>query len=113
MTKPYNVQQFITAIDGSGGIVSTIAARVGCAWETAKKFIHSHPTVYQAYLDECERINDMAQSVLLKSIKEGNTQDAKWWLAKKRKTEFGDAVDITSGGAPITVVSVGFDVERL
>jgi hypothetical protein len=33
----YNAQQFIKAIKNSGGIITTIAARVGCDWDTAKK----------------------------------------------------------------------------
>jgi hypothetical protein len=32
------------------------------------------------------------------SIKDGNTQDAKWWLARKRRGEFGDNLDVTSDG---------------
>jgi hypothetical protein len=101
----YTAEQFVKAIKGSGGIISTIAERVGCDWHTAKKWIETYPTVAQAYEDECQRINDMAVSVLMKSIKDGNTQDAKWWLARKRKTEFGEALDITSGGKPIVLVN--------
>jgi hypothetical protein len=59
--------------------------------------------VHQAYEDECEEVNDMVVSVILKSIKEGNTQDAKWWASRKRKAEFGDAIDVTSGGKPLYV----------
>ena len=92
--QTFTTGQFIQAIDGSGGIISTIAAKVGCSWATAQKWIKEYPTVVQAYEDECQRINDMAQSVLMKSIKDGNTQDAKWWLSKKRKVEFGDALDV-------------------
>jgi hypothetical protein len=103
--RTYTAQQFIEAIKGSGGIITTIAASVGCTWNTAQKWIKEYPTVAQAYEDECQRINDMAVSVLMKSIKEGNTQDAKWWLARKRKGEFGEALDITSGGKPIVLVN--------
>lgn len=99
----YKAQQFIDAIPGSGGIIATIAKRVGCTWHTAKKYIDEYTTIQQAYEDECEEVNDMVVSVILKSIKEGNTQDAKWWAARKRKQEFGDAVDVTSGGKPLTI----------
>lgn len=94
----YTTIQFIEAIKGSGGIITTIAANVGCTWNTAQKWIKEYPTVQAAYQDECERINDMAQSILMKSIKDGNTQDAKWWLSRKRKQEFGESVDVTSAG---------------
>lgn len=101
----YTAKQFINAIPGSGGIIATIAKRVGCDWHTAKKYITQYATVKQAYEDECEEINDMVVSVILKSIKEGNTQDAKWWASRKRKAEFGDSIDVTSGGQPIYRVS--------
>lgn len=100
----YTTNQFIEAIKGSGGIVTTIAKRVGCAWFTARKFIDTHPTVLQAYNDEKEAITDMAVGTLMKSIKEGNTQDAKWWLARKRREEFGENLDLTSGGEPIRII---------
>ncbi len=100
----YTTTQFISAITGSGGIITTIAERVGCTWNTAQRWIKEYPTVAQAYQDECERINDMAQSILMKSIKDGNTQDAKWWLSRKRKQEFGDAVEVNGGGEVILKV---------
>jgi hypothetical protein len=109
----YNAQMFIDAIPGSGGIIATIARKVGCTWHTAQKYINEYATVQAAYQDECETVNDLAESTLLKSIRDGDVASAKWWLTKKRKPTFGDAVDITSGGEPITVHSVGIDVDRL
>lgn len=86
----YKASDFIEQIPGSGGIITTIAERVGCSWNTAKKYITEYATVQQAYQDECERVTDMAVQTVLKSIRDGNTQDAKWWLARKRHREFGD-----------------------
>ena len=101
----YTAKQFIDAIPGTGGIVVTIAERVGCNWHTAKKYIDNYPTIQQAYQDECERISDLATSTVLKAIRDGDVSTAKWWLTKKRKGEFGDALDITSGGQPIVRVN--------
>lgn len=98
---PMTTEQFLSAIPGSGGIITTIAHRVGCAWMTARRYIDSHPTVLKAYKDECEAVVDMAEGTLLKSIKEGNTQDAKWYLARMRREKYGDNLDITTKGAPI------------
>jgi hypothetical protein len=97
----FTAKQFIAAIPGSGGIVSTIAKRVGCDWDTAKKYLTEYPTVNQAWENEKERIDDMAESTLIKSIQEGNTQDAKWWLARVRREKFGDNVDVTTAGESI------------
>ena len=109
----YKAQVFIDAIPGSGGIIATIAERVGCAWNTAKKYIEEYPTVQQAYKDECEVINDKAESTLITAIEGGDVSSAKWWLTKKRKQTFGEALDITSDGEPILVRSVGIDVDRI
>jgi len=79
----YTAAQFIEQIPGSGGIISTIAARVGCAWHTAKKYITNMPTVKQAYQDECAKVVDLAESVIIGSIKDKDVQTAKWFLAMK------------------------------
>lgn len=109
MGKPlYTARQFINAMPGSGGIYATIAKRVGCDYATVKKYIANYPTVAQAYEAECETVTDMAVSVVIKSIQDGNTQDAKWWLARKRRSEFSERVELTGAeGASL------FDLDRL
>ena len=99
----FTAKQFIDAIPGSGGVIATIAKRVGCQWITAKHYVENYPTIKQAYENEKNAIDDMAESVVLKSIKDGDVATAKWWLVKKRKSEFGEAVDFTSGGEPVTL----------
>lgn len=81
----YSASDFIKAIPGSGGIISTIAKRVGCEWMTVKRALDSMPTVKEAYDSESETVLDMAESVLLKNIKEGDSADAKWYLSRKGK----------------------------
>ena len=92
----YSAAQFVKAIEGSGGIVSTIASRVGCTWMTAKKYIDSYPTIRTAYDEEIERIIDLAEGVLIKNIQNAakeaqvgrdvDTADAKWFLSRKAKS---------------------------
>ena len=103
----YTAAQFIKAIDKSGGIVSTIAARISCDWHTAKKYIDTMPTVKQAYDDECEKVLDRAESVLIQSINEGDSADSKWYLTKKGKHRgyVDHRAEITGAdGAPLIVV---------
>jgi len=84
MGSKYTAQQFINAIDGSGGIITTIAERVGCEWNTAKRWIEGHSTVKRAYDDECERLVDVAESVIHSSIcDERDVHTAKWYLKMK------------------------------
>lgn len=83
----YTAAQFIAAIQGSGGIVTTIAGRVHCAWHTAKRYCDRKstpfPTVADAYEDECQKITDMAESVVIKDIRDGVVETAKWYLTMK------------------------------
>ena len=98
-----SAQVFINAIPGTGGIISAIARKVGCDWHTAKKYIETYPTVKQVYEDECEKVDDLAENTVLQAIKGGDVPTAKWWLGKKRRGQFGDNVDITSGGEKVTL----------
>lgn len=87
------------AIPKSAGIMSTIAARLGCEWHTAKKYIEADPELSQMLADEVEGVLDMAESVVFKSAQAGNTQDAKWLLSKKGKARgWGDSVDLKHSG---------------
>lgn len=79
----FTAAQFIEAIAGSGGIISTIAARVGCSWNTAQKYIRKYATVARAYQDECEKTLDVAEAVIIKSIRQEDVQTAKWYLTLK------------------------------
>lgn len=95
-------EQFLQAIPKSGGIISTIALKVGCAWDTARKFIDTHPTVLSAYQNECETVKDMAESKLIASMNEGDIESIKWYLARKAKDRgYAPGVEVTGkdGGA--------------
>ena len=81
----YLAADFIEAIPGSGGIITTIARRVGCSWHTAQKYIRQYATVQAAYDDECEGVTDLAESVVIKAIRDDDVASAKWWLTKKGK----------------------------
>ena len=104
----YTAQTFVDAIPGTGGIISAIARKVGCDWKTADSWVHDFPTVKRAYDAECEAMLDLAESTVLKAIKDGDTSDAKWYLTKKGKRRgYGDAVELTGkDGGPIQVAQV-------
>ena len=80
-SKGYTEKKVLAAIKGSGGIITTISNRLGSDWHTAKKLSQKWQSTRDAYKDERETILDMSESAILKSIKEGNTQDAKWLLS--------------------------------
>ena len=85
----YKAQDFIDAIPNTGGVIETIAKRVGCDWHTAKKYIEDHATVKQAYENEKSRVDDAARSVVISNIvTDKNVDTAKWWLRVKLPDEF-------------------------
>lgn len=101
----------LEAIKGSGGIMSTIARKLGVTWHTADSWIRESEELMEALKDEKETILDMAESTLLNKIKEGDEQSAKWYLSKKGKQRgYGDSVAIEGG---IQIVYADKDDERL
>ena len=101
----------LEAIKDSGGIMSTIARRLGVNWHTADSWIRESGELMEALKDEKETILDMAESTLLKRIKEGDEQSAKWYLSKIGKLRgYGDSLAIEGG---IQIVYADKDDERL
>jgi len=112
----YSASQFIVAIPGSAGIISIIARRVGCDWNTAKKYVTQYPTVAAAYQAEIETPLDTAESVVIRNIQLAAKQqqeadapvdstDAKWYLTMKGKNRGYSTRQEISGpdGAPVPV----------
>ena len=104
----YTTKQFIQAIPGTGGVITTIAARVGCSWQTAKKYVEEYATVKEVYEAECHKITDKARSNVIGAIiADNDLQTSKWWLqvkdpdfAPKQKHEVTGA-----DGGPVVVVN--------
>jgi hypothetical protein len=80
VAKKFTARQFIAAIPGSGGVVSQIAAAVGCDWHTARRYIDNHATVKEAWDAERHSITDKARHNILKAIDKGDLMMSKWWL---------------------------------
>lgn len=99
MARKRTTKQMIKAISGSGGIISTIARRLEVDWHTAEKYIDMFPSVKKAYQDEVERILDMAEGVILESVKAEDIASAKWYLTKKgKKRGYGDETEVNLKG---------------
>lgn len=107
----YKVADFEPHIKGSGGIISTIAARVGCDWNTARNWIDSSTKLTALYEAENEVILDVAESVVYGNVQAAaklqaaatkggqsiqvDSTDAKWLLTKRGKVRgYGDAADV-------------------
>jgi len=98
----------IEAIKDSGGIMSTIARRLGVTWHTADTWVKQYDETKQALQDEREAILDLAESTLFRNIKDGNSQDAKWLLSTMGKNRgYSERQEITGvDGGPIDVNAI-------
>ena len=98
----------IEAIKDSGGIMSTIARRLGVTWHTADSWVKQYDETKQALQDERETILDLAESTLFRNIKDGNSQDAKWLLSTMGKNRgYNERQEITGvDGGPIDVNAI-------
>ena len=104
MAEKFTAKQFIDAIAGTGGVISEIASRVGCSWNTARKYIDKYATVKAAWQEERERITDKARSNIITAIEDDkDLHMSKWWL-QVMDDEFKPAskLDVTSQGEKIT-----------
>jgi len=81
----FTADEFIKAIEGSGGFVTTIARRVGCSRTTVYNAMERYATVKQAIQDEKDSLKDMAEGELLKQIKGGNTTAVIFYLKTQAK----------------------------
>ena len=111
-TSQYRASDFLDAIPGSGGIKTTIAKRVGCAWHTVDKYVREYPTVAKAYADECEKVLDAAESVIVGDIVDRKeVQTAKWYLTMKG-TERGYVQKQTHEQSGEVILKVVYDNPR-
>lgn len=83
--KKFSRRQFIKAIPGSGGIISVIKNRVGCAWCTARDMIEGDDELKKLFQAEGEVALDLAEVGLLDAVKTGDLQAIKFFLMTKGK----------------------------
>ena len=109
----YRAQDFIDVIPGTGGIITVLAERVGCAWHTAKRYIEDHPTVMTAWEAETHKVTDRAVHNIVKSIYDGDLAMSKWW-AQMRHPDFTPKSQHElsgPGGGPIIIVDWDDDIQ--
>lgn len=87
MGKPYGFtkEQVLEAIKGCSTIVSKVAQRLKCDWNTAKKYINKWKETKEAFENERQTTLDFAESKLLENISNGHEGSIKWFLSKKGK----------------------------
>jgi len=81
----YKADDFLKAIPKSGGLITTIADRVGCSRPTVYTAISKYATVKQAIEDERESMKDFTENQLFKQIKDGNMTAIIFYLKTQAK----------------------------
>ena len=96
----FTTEQLLNAVKDSGGIYTTIATRLQVAWHTAKRLVESDPEALQAYIDEGEKILDVAESAAYRAVKDGDSAMIKYILnTKGRKRGFAEKQIIEHEGS--------------
>ncbi|WP_296024504.1 hypothetical protein [uncultured Treponema sp.] len=83
--RNFKKKDVLDAIDGSYGIVSTVAAKLHCNWHTADEYIKKWPETLQALSDEEESKLDFVEGKAIKKINEGDGTMIRFYLATKGK----------------------------
>lgn len=83
--RNFRKKDVLDAIDGSYGIVSTVAAKLHCNWHTADEYIKKWPETLQALSDEEESKLDFVEGKAIKKINEGDGAMIRFYLATKGK----------------------------
>ena len=108
MGKP-SKKSILKAINGSDGVISTIAERIGVSWGTARNYIDADPDLLQALDDENNIIIDVAETETYKQVRDGEVWALKYvlstkgtkrgWIESQRKEITGkDGQPLNTGG---------------
>ena len=97
--KEYTLDEVLAGVVNSYGIISRVAENMGCTWGTAKKYVDSYPEAVQLFQEETERVLDLAESKVIKSINMDDVGTAKWLLSTKGKDRgYGEQKDVRISG---------------
>lgn len=111
-------KELLEAIQGSYGIISTVAARLHCNWHTVDETIKLYPECMQALADENESILDFTEGKAIERIKEGDGTMIRFMLAtkgKKRGYTYEDKLedDDTTEDNTLNVICDGEEVDPI
>ena len=99
MAVNFTQNQILTAIENSGGIISNVANKLQCNWNTANKYIQKWASTKAALKVEREKNLDICETGLLEACKDRERWAIKFMLmtlGKERGYEYKtDEVDWT------------------
>ena len=113
MAKNYPKETVLAAILNSAGVMEYVAQKLGCTWETARKYVHKWDETSEAFsVAEC-KLHTLAYQSFHKAIKSGERWAVERVLdTSARRNGHGlvehKQVDLTTDGEKITGLEVKF-----
>ncbi|RLA87426.1 MAG: hypothetical protein DRG40_00300 [Deltaproteobacteria bacterium] len=107
--KPrYRVQEVLEAIEGTYGIKTIIARKLGCHRVTVNRYLKRHPRLAEAVREEREKLKDLAEAKLIEQLQDGQPWAVKYVLSTLGKDRGyverqEHVVSGLEGGAPISI----------
>lgn len=115
--RNFTKEQVLDAVEGSAGIMSTIASKLQCDWHTAEKYVQKWECTKKAFKDEREKIIDLAESKLVQAVNSGDGQMVRYVLSRLGKhrgyTEKQEVEIAGKRDAPVEVMDVTGTRERI
>ncbi len=102
--RKYSVRKFLKAIEGSGGNITVVCQRVGCARDTFVKAMEEHPELKHALNVAEEEFGDLVESKIAKHIKEDNITMTIFYAKTKLKNRGYVESQIIHEGAPVPML---------
>ena len=99
--RKYSVKRFLRAIEGSGGNITVVCQRVGCARDTFMKAMDEHPELKHALYVAEEEFGDLVESKIAKHIKEDNITMTIFYAKTKLKKRGYIESTIIHEGQPV------------
>jgi len=72
----YTAQEIIDALEGTGGILGTVAEKLHCTTRTVQNYLAEYPTVKEAWRSERLKLRSMAERTIAKEAASGNLKAA-------------------------------------
>lgn len=115
--RHFKKAEILEAIQGSYGIISTVAAKLHCNWHTADAWTQKWPETIQALQDEEESKLDYVEGKAIKAIENNDGAMIRFYLAtkgKKRGFTYEDKLETDTGSdsaEPIEIINDGPEVD--
>lgn len=98
-SKKFTAAEVIKAIEGSKGIISQAARKLGCTRQTVYNYVENYVTVKEALENEREDLLDFVEGKLLGEINNGNMTAIIFYLKTQGKSRgYVERQEVTGAG---------------